>query len=76
MQTHCYIYYVYIFSSFQVVYNIVAMSVAIVINANPLLHMLCIYILWEEPTSTDIMGKYIFNWHSISLQGLSMFASK
>ena len=34
------------------------MSVAIVINANPLLHMMCIYILWEEPTTTDIMGKY------------------
>ena len=33
------------------------MCVAIVINANSVLHMLCIYILWEEPTSTDLMGK-------------------
>lgn len=39
-----------------VFYNIIAMSVAILINSNPILHLVCVYVLWEEPTTTDILG--------------------
>lgn len=40
----------------DVLYNIVALSVAIVINSNPMLHLFCVYVLWEEPTTTDMLG--------------------
>ncbi|XP_045185435.2 uncharacterized protein LOC123543432 [Mercenaria mercenaria] len=40
----------------DVLYNIIALCVAIVINSNPILHLLCVYVLWEEPTTTDILG--------------------
>jgi len=33
-----------------------AMCVAIVINSNPILHLVCVYVLWEQPTSTDTLG--------------------
>ena len=34
------------------------MLLAIVINTKPLLNIICIYVLWEEPTATDIIGVY------------------
>ncbi|XP_060575028.1 uncharacterized protein LOC132732568, partial [Ruditapes philippinarum] len=40
----------------DVLYNIIALCVAIVMNSNPILHLLCVYVLWEEPTTTDILG--------------------
>lgn len=45
----------------QVLYNIVALSVAIVINSNPILHLLCVYVLKEEPTTTDMLGNVLFD---------------
>ncbi|KAK3576346.1 hypothetical protein CHS0354_039280 [Potamilus streckersoni] len=40
----------------QVVQNMVTMSLAIIMNTNPVLHLLCVYFLWEEPTTADLIG--------------------
>ncbi|KAL4233802.1 Pleckstrin y domain-containing A member 1 [Mactra antiquata] len=40
----------------EVIYNILSLSVVILINSNPLLHLFCVYVLWEEPTTTDLLG--------------------
>ena len=51
------------------------MCVAIVINANSVLHMLCIYILWEEPTSTDLIGKLTCTYRKVLLVSDTGFSS-
>ncbi|XP_052811101.1 uncharacterized protein LOC128238855 isoform X2 [Mya arenaria] len=39
----------------EVVYLMLGLCVAVVMNS-PLLRLLCIYVLWEEPTVTDTLG--------------------
>jgi len=44
----------------QVLYEILGLCVAVLINS-PLLRLLCVYVLWEEPTLTDTLGNCLLD---------------